>query len=109
MTGERENEYLAALYAIEDSREWYSPEVTTRIQGFQIKNRRKEKQLQALANRIKDQDVRERLARQAYLCFQVRRVSWYCSGSRENVDDPDFPTFVATINLNDSLTCSEEL
>ena len=107
---ERENEYLAALYAIEDSREWYSPEVTTlAFKDFKLRTDEKEKQLQALANRIKDQDVRERLARQAYLCFQVRRVSWYCSGSRENVDDPDFPTFVATINLNDSLTCSEEL
>lgn len=107
---ERENEYLAALYAIEDSREWYSPEVTTlAFKDFKLRTDEKEKQLQALANRIKDQDVRERLARQAYLCFQVRRVSWYCSGSRENVDDPDFPMFVATINLNDSLTCSEEL
>lgn len=41
---ERENEYLAALYAIEDSREWYSPGGNnSRIQGFQIKNRRKRK------------------------------------------------------------------
>lgn len=82
---------MAALYAIEDSREWYSPEVTTlAFKDFKLRTDEKEKQLQALGSRIKDQDVRERLVRQAYLCFQVRRVSWYCSGSRENVDDPDF-------------------
>ena len=45
---ERENEYLAALYAIEDSREWYSPEVTTlAFKDFKLRTDEKEKQLQA--------------------------------------------------------------
>lgn len=107
---EKENEYLVALWTIEDSREWYSPEITTlAFKDYKLRVDEKEKQLQILENRIKDKDVRERLARQAYFCFQHHRVSWYYFGSQEDVDDPDFSTFMETINLNDSLSCDEDL
>ena len=104
---ENENAYLAALNAMMDSREWYSPEVTALpFKDFQARLNEKEKQLQLLEERIADKESRLQLARQANLAFLTRRSMWHIFTDKK-ADDPNFAAFVKTINLNDSLACNE--
>ena len=110
-----ENTYMAAFDELENSRMGNAPEMQVlSFVDYKAKFDEKERELQDLLDRICDSEAKERFAREQHLWFQNRNVSYALLLFRraregKTVEDPDFTTFIKSLDLNNPEECDKYL
>ena len=110
-----ENEYLRAFDAFQNSGMSYAPEMKTlSFSAYQAKFNEKERELQALLDKVADSDLKKQLAREQHLAFQNCCLDYgYILSSRSEqggeASDSDFTAFVKSIDVNNPDECNQHM
>lgn len=108
-----ENEYLRAFDAFQNSGMSYAPEMKAlSFSAYQAKFNEKERELQALLDKVADSDLKKQLAREQHLAFQNCCLDYgYILSSRSEqggeASDSDFTAFVNSIDVNNPDECNQ--
>ena len=110
-----ENEYLQAYNAIINSREWYSPEISSLpFKAYRGKVEGMKQDLQEQLEQVKDAGLRGQWAVRQHLMLQEQLAAYYWRnayryGEEEAPEDADYVAFMQSIDLNDPAECNSEI
>ena len=108
-----ENEYLQAFDAFQNSRMGYDQDMLAlSFAAYKAKFDAKERELQALLDKVADSELKKEFAREQHLAFLGRCLSYsYVLASRaekgEKASDEDFAAYIESIDVNDPDECNE--
>ena len=107
-----ENRYLQAYNAVTNSREWYSPEISSLpFKAYREEVKKMEQDLQQQLGEVKDAGLREQWAVRQHLMLQEQLTAYdwrnaYRHGEEEVPEDADYVAFVQSLDLNNPEECS---
>ena len=107
-----ENRYLQAYNAITNSREWYSPEISSlSFKAYREEVEKMEQDLQQQLEQVKDAGLRGQWAVRQHLMLQEQLAAYYWRnayrhGEEDTPEDADYVAFVQSLDLNNPEECS---
>ena len=110
-----ENEYLQAYNAITNSREWYSPEMSSlSFKAYREKVEEMKQDLQQQLEQVKDAGLRGQWAVRQHLMLQEQLAAYYWRnayqrGEEEAPEDADYVAFVQSLDLDNPEECNSEI